>query len=56
MERYPHLKQLKAADLAQSLEVLSPEVLIGCDYYWHVVTGKIVKGNRGPVALQTQLG
>ena len=54
-----HLNQFDVADMAmmaQSTEVSSPDVLIGSDCYWQLVTGKVVRGDSGPVALQTRLG
>ena len=48
---YSHLNQFDVADMAQSIEVSSPEVLIGSDCYWQLVTGKVVRGDSGPVAL-----
>ena len=40
-EKYPHLKSL---DLADSSKEREPDILIGSDYYWSVVTGEIVRG------------
>ena len=33
-----------------------PEVLIGSDNYWQLVTGTVVRGGDGLVAIQTKLG
>ena len=53
-EKYPHLKSL---DLADSSKEREPDILIGTDYYWSVVTGEIVRGKeRDPVAVHTKLG
>jgi hypothetical protein len=41
MKKYTHVNQLDVADMAQSTEVSPPEVLIGSDYYWQFVTGKV---------------
>ena len=32
------------------------DVLIGSDYYWDVVTGDIIRGNGGPVAIHSKFG
>ena len=44
-EKYPHLKSL---DLADSSKEWEPDILIGSDYYWSVVTGEIVRGKERP--------
>ena len=31
-------------------------VLIGADYYWEIVTGRICRGGSGPIAIETKLG
>ena len=52
-------KRLASLDLADSAEGESPlpvDVLIGCDYYWELVTGQISRGKGGPTAIQTKLG
>ena len=33
-----------------------PDILIGSDYYWDLVTGETKGGKDGPVAVQTRLG
>jgi len=32
------------------------DVLVGSDYYWNIVTGDTVVGDKGPVALGSKLG
>ncbi len=32
------------------------DMLIGADYYWQLVTGKISRGSDGPIAIHTKLG
>jgi len=32
------------------------DVLIGSNYYWNVVSGDVVKGDHGPVAVNSRLG
>ena len=32
------------------------DILIGSDYYWEFITGEILRGNSGPVAINTKLG
>ena len=52
-ERYEHLRELDLADTVQEGE---PELLIGADYYWKLVTGEKIEGNGGPVAIYTKFG
>ena len=57
MRKYRHLQELDLADMAQEVgSATTPQVLIGSDYYWQFVTGQIIRGESGPVALQTRLG
>ena len=52
MEHFPHLAGLDLADdLIQ--EAHGIDMLIGCDFYWHFVTGETRHGEGGPVAIQT---
>ena len=32
------------------------DLLIGSDVYWEIVTGEVVRGDSGPVAINTKLG
>ncbi len=32
------------------------DLLVGSDYYWELATGRICRGNDGPVAVETKLG
>ena len=51
---YEHLKSLELVDSSEAGE---PDILIGSDYYWSIVTGEIVRGgDREPVAVRTKLG
>jgi len=53
---YSHIAGLKLADPGETVGELKVDVLIGSDHYWEVVTGKIVEGQGGPVAIETKLG
>ena len=53
-----HLAQIASLSLAdhsydQELEI---DMLIGCDQYWKLVTGQVVRKGKGPVAVDTNLG
>ena len=55
LELYPHISGLDLADdpLAETHEI---DVLIGVDFYWEFVTGEMVRGVEGPIAINTTLG
>ena len=50
---YQHLSGLDLADRYSENEILEIDLLIGSDVYWDVVTGEIVRGAHGPVAINT---
>ena len=52
---HEHLSQLDLADVNKD-ETLRVDLLIGSDYYWEFVTGNTVRGDDGPVAIETTLG
>ena len=57
VDNYPHLKGLWLADFpAKRNEQLDCDVLIGSNYYWHFLSGRCVRGETGPVALESILG
>ena len=53
---YCHLSGLKLADSANLDDTLAIDALIGSDFYWKLVTGRIVRGSSGPTALHTRVG
>ena len=53
---YEHLIELDLADGCNETSNLDVDVLIGGDYYWRFMTGKMIRGDDGPVALHTILG
>lgn len=53
-EKFEHLKDLELADKNQ-VEVI--DLLIGSDYYWPLMTGRVKCGKPGePVGIETKLG
>ena len=52
---YPHLRGLQLAD-----NVASPrkriDLLIGADHFYEFVSGEVIKGSSGPVAIKSNLG
>ena len=55
-EKYSHLSKLDLVDVSNGEAQLEIDVLIGSDYYWELTTGKIRRGQSGPVAIHTRLG
>ena len=53
VESHDHLLKLDSADGNSHLPV---DILIGCDYYWDLVTGSICREVQGPTAIHTKLG
>ena len=53
---YQHLSGLDLADHCSESELLEVDLLIGSDVYWDIVTGEVVRGANGPVAINTTLG
>ena len=55
-ECFDHLSDLELADPIESKESLEVDVLIGSDIYWNVITGKVVRGESGPIAIHSKVG
>ena len=57
VSRYPHLQDLDLADV-NIVEGSQPniDILIGSDYYFDIITGEIVRGDSGPVAVSSKFG
>ena len=55
-EFYPHLRGLELADEFEDIYKLQLDLLIDSDYYWDFITGTILRGSDGPVAIDTRLG
>jgi hypothetical protein len=51
-----HLGPLELADYSDGKASLEVDALIGCDFYWDLVTGGMSRGIQGPVAIHTKLG
>lgn len=54
VDNYPHLQGLQLADSSDSND--SVDVLIGSDYYWDIIGGDTVRGEFGPVAIDSKFG
>ena len=53
---FPHLTPLTLADIYPADTPLDVDMLIGSDFYWQLTTGEIIRGQTGPVAVNTKLG
>ena len=56
VEANNHLLSLDLADHSDGNAQLPVDMLIGCDYYWDLVTGSICRSEGGPTAIHTKLG
>ena len=54
--KYAHLTDLELADHRNEQSSGPIDVLIGSNYYWSIVTGELVKGDSGPVAMNSVFG
>ena len=54
--KYAHLTDLELADHCDEQSNGPIDVLIGSNYYWSVVTSEMVKGDSGPVAVNSIFG
>ena len=53
---HAHLRGLKLADYSTGEDDIMVDILVGSDQYWRLVSGKVVRGDDGPTAIQTKLG
>ena len=56
IEGNSHLASLELADFASGGTALTVDILIGADYYWEIVTGRMCRGESGPTGIHTKLG
>ena len=55
-ERSFHLNNLLLADDVDTKSLPEIDVLVGADFYSHIVSGNVVRGERGLVAMEAKLG
>ena len=53
---YDYLSELDLSDSLISGNKLDIDVLIGSDYYWMLVTGRVLRNQDGPTAIHSRLG
>ena len=58
IDEYPHLQGLQLADdnLHSNDTDSDIDILIGSDYYYHIITGEIQRGDVGPCAVNSEFG
>ena len=54
MEKYSHVSNLELAGFPNVDGELNIDILIGSEYYWKLVTGKGIRGDDGPTAMDTK--
>lgn len=55
-DHYKHLQGMDLADTAEITDSLEIDLLIGSDVYWSFVTGKVIRGIAGPLAIEMKVG
>ena len=55
LKTFPHLTSLTLADTHPADVPLNVDMLVGSDFYWQVTTGETIRGQTGPVAVNTKL-
>uniref|UniRef100_A0A1X7URT2 CCHC-type domain-containing protein n=1 Tax=Amphimedon queenslandica TaxID=400682 RepID=A0A1X7URT2_AMPQE len=56
LNKYPHLNNLDISIALNHCKQIKPDILIGSDQYWSLLTGEIMKSNNGQVALNSCFG
>ena len=56
VKEYDHLKNLDLAEIVDYTDSMEVDILVGLDFYFSFVSGNIIRGSHGPVAVQTNLG
>jgi hypothetical protein len=56
VREFPHLEGLELADSVHDKSELEVDLLVGSDFYWQFMTGRVQKGEAGPTAIESHLG
>ena len=56
VREFPHLEGLELADSVHDKSELEVDLLVGSDFYWQLMTGRVQKGEAGPTAIELHLG
>ena len=52
--KYTHLERLELAEDYRDHKLTLIDILIGSDHYWSIVTGDLIAGEHGPVAVSSK--
>ncbi|CAB3989185.1 Hypothetical predicted protein [Paramuricea clavata] len=55
VREFPHLEGLELADSVHDKSELEVDLLVGSDFYWQFMTGRVQKGEAGPTAIESHL-
>lgn len=55
-DSHEHLLGLELADSDDGSDNFEVDVLIRSDWYWSLVTGRVIRGRTGPTAVHTKVG
>ena len=47
---------IEGLDSISGEDLIEIDVLVGLDQYWNFITGEVIRGGRGPIALYSSLG
>ena len=50
------MENLKLADTDSSDDPQEIHILVGNDHYWNIMTGEVIRGKEGPVAMNSKFG
>ena len=56
VDSYEHLSELRLADSSDGNDAMEVDLLVGSDHYWELTTGRVSRGEDGPIAVETKLG
>ena len=51
-----HLAPWEIADVVDGASTLTVDILIGADYYWEILTGRLCRGESGPTGIHKKVG
>ena len=55
-DNIPHLQGLELADNSFGHSELEIDLLVDADFYWTFITGRIIRGEYGPTAVESHVG
>ena len=55
-DNIPHLQGLELADNSFGHSELEIDLIVGADFYWTFITGRIIRGEYGPTTVESHVG